>query len=221
MSVTNSYYDRYWDDPPSAPPSSDPTTAERKELLRRGLSGLPPGAAVLDAGCGGGEFTQFISDLGFRSTGIDLSEKAIEFARRSYPTQDFRVGGPEDFTAEFSEKFQAIWSSEVIEHIFDVYQFLVSLRQCLAPGGKLVLTTPYHGLIKNVLIDVMNPHLHYQPFGGHIRFFNKRSLGYCLDYCGFTVRKWSAFGRMWPVYKSFFVVAERTHAPQPPPPAKS
>ena len=221
MSLTGSYYEKYWEDPHSAPPSSDPTTAERKALLKRALREIPAGSAVLDAGCGVGEFTQFIHELGFRATGIDLSERAIAFAKRSYPERDFRIGVPEDFSAEFADRFGAIWSSEVIEHVFDVYGFLRALHHSLAPQGRLLLTTPYHGLLKNVLINLGNHHVHYKPFGGHIRFFNKRSLGYCLNYCGFTVRTWSAFGRMWPLYKSFFVVAERTHDPNPPPPADS
>ena len=53
----------------------------------------------------------------------------------------------------------------------------------------------------------------------HIRFFDRRSLGRCLRHCGFTPREWKGFGRPWPLYKSFFVTAEKTHEPQPRPPA--
>ena len=97
MSLTQSYYEKYWADPHSAPPAADPTTPTRKALLKRALASTPAGKAVLDAGCGAGEFTRFISDLGFVATGIDLSEKAIAFAKQTFPEQDFRVGVPEDF----------------------------------------------------------------------------------------------------------------------------
>lgn len=216
---TRAYYEQYWDNPQSAPPANDPTTEERKRMLRHALRNLAPGSPVLDAGCGAGDFCRFLASLGHHPVGLDLSEKAIAFARKQHPDLDFRAGSADDFADEFSGRFQAVWCSEVIEHVFDTYSFLSGLHQCMASGGLLILTTPYHGVLKNLLITLTNYHSHYRPFGGHIRFFDRRSLDYSLRYCGFTPVAWSGVGRFWPLYKSFFVVSRKTHGVQPPPQA--
>lgn len=216
MSGASDYYERYWADPMAAPPLNDPTTPVRKQMLRDALAGLPQGARVLDAGCGGGDFSEVINSFGYTATGTDLSESAIRFARNRFPKLDFAVGGPETLLPDHAGKFAAAWSSEVIEHVYDVYGFLCAVHECLAPGGILVLTTPYHGLIKNIVIDLFNYAKHYDPFAGHIRFFDKRSLDRVLRHCGFTPIKWMGYGRPWPLYKSFFVVASKTHKPSPP-----
>lgn len=221
MNETKSYYERYWADPNAAPPGNDPTTPERRRRLKAALSPLPAGSAVLDLGCGTGEFTQYLAELGYDAVGIDLSENAIAVARQRYPQRTFLCGMPEDHEAELIGRFAAVWTTEVIEHIMDVYGFLRAAHRALRPGGLLVLTTPYHGLIKNWLISMRGYARHYNPFGGHIRFFDRQNLHHCLQHCGFTPRHWSGFGRPWPLYKSFFVVAERTHEVAPPPPADS
>jgi 2-polyprenyl-3-methyl-5-hydroxy-6-metoxy-1,4-benzoquinol methylase len=222
MNSTTEYYERYWADPHTAPPAGDPTTAERQALLKRALQRqVPPGGAVLDAGCGAGEFTDFIDRLGYKAVGTDLSEAAVGFARRRYPNSQFRVCTPEQVADELAGQFDAIWSSEVIEHIFDVYSFLVALNKVCKPGGHLILTTPYHGVAKGVMISMFGHAAHFNPFGGHIRFFDKSSLNACLAHCGFTATHWSGFGRFWPLYKSFFVVARKTGEPRPLPPADS
>jgi 2-polyprenyl-3-methyl-5-hydroxy-6-metoxy-1,4-benzoquinol methylase len=219
MDETRAYYEKYWNDPAAAPPSSDPTTDVRKAILKGAVSQLSPKGKALDVGCGGAEFTAFLQELGFKAMGIDLSEKAIAFGKRQYPAMDLRVGTPTDLLAEFKGAFQVAWSTEVIEHVFDVYGFLTAVQALLEPKGKLILTTPFHGRVKNILIGLSGYAEHYKPFGGHIRFFDKRSMDATLRHCGFTPTRWTGFGRIWPVYKSFFVVAEKTHDPLPPPPA--
>ena len=76
--------------------------------------------------------------------------------------------------------------------------------------GWFILTTPYHGLVKNVLLDVLNYSGHYDPFGQHIRFFDRKGLTTSLERYGFTPQGVTGYGRAWPLWKSFFVVARKT-----------
>jgi SAM-dependent methyltransferase len=103
--------------------------------------------------------------------------------------------------------FDGVFSSEVIEHLFDVGTYLESIHRLLRPGGTFILTTPYHGLVKNILLDVLNYCGHYDPLGQHIRFFDRKGLRMCLEKWGFTPRVWTGYGRVWPLWRSFFVVA--------------
>jgi SAM-dependent methyltransferase len=105
--------------------------------------------------------------------------------------------------------FDACYASEVIEHLFDVSGFIREMNRVLVPGGLLLLTTPYHGWLKNVIVVTTNFDDHFAPTGGHIRFFSKRSLSCALVGGGFRVEEISGIGRVRYLWKSMFVVAEK------------
>ena len=80
-----------------------------------------------------------------------------------------------------------------------------------------MLTTPYHGLFKNLLIALFAFDGHYNPALSHIRFFSRRSLDASFRRAGFVPIGWRGLGRTWPIWKSVFVVARKV-APAGPPP---
>ena len=205
------YYERYWEDPESY---NDATTPQRQALLSRHLADLPKGAAILDVGCGRGEFCAFFREMGLTPQGLDISEPVIEFARKEHPEIEFRAGEVQTVVDELAGSFDCVFSSEVIEHLFDVGKYLEAIHALLKPGGRFVLTTPYHGLIKNVMLDVFNYSGHYDPLGQHIRFFDRKGLDMCLREYGFEPQVWTGYGRPWPLWKSFFVVATRANSEQ-------
>jgi len=54
---------------------------------------VPPGATVLDIGCGAGEpIARFLAGSGFAVTGVDASQALIDVARANLPNIDWRVG---------------------------------------------------------------------------------------------------------------------------------
>jgi 2-polyprenyl-6-hydroxyphenyl methylase/3-demethylubiquinone-9 3-methyltransferase len=206
MATVNEYYERYWDAPDSY---YDPTTPQRQQLLRRHLAGLRGGSRVLDLGCGRGEFCEFFKSLGFVPEGIDISRQVIEHARSRHPEIAFHAGEVRELLPDRAGSFDCVFSSEVIEHLFDVADYLRAANRLLRPDGLFVLTTPYHGFLKNVMIDALNYAGHYDPLGQHIRFFDRRGLGSCLTKFGFRPFVWTGYGRPWPFWKSFFVVCRK------------
>jgi SAM-dependent methyltransferase len=200
-------YKRCWHRPGGVIPKQSFAFQERKALLKAALANLPRGASVLDAGCGSGEFTAFLAGLGFSATGVDISAAAITRAQQRYPGVHFEVASLEAGLPFANEEFAAIWCSEVLEHLFDVHAALAELNRVLQTDGKLVLTTPYHGLFKNIAITLLGFEKHYNPYGSHIRFFTRRSLAICLEHAGFAVERWGGIGRFWPVWKAHFVAA--------------
>ena len=53
------------------------------------LLNLQPEDRILDVCCGNGLLTSYIANKGYSITGVDLSEKLIENAKKCHPSVDF------------------------------------------------------------------------------------------------------------------------------------
>jgi hypothetical protein len=76
----------------------------------------------------------------------------------------------------------------VIEHLFLPRRLPVFARAVLKPGGELVVTTPYHGYTKNLVISLLNrwgAHHDVSWDCGHIKFFSRKTLARLLGEEGF------------------------------------
>lgn len=77
------------------------------------------------------------------------------------------------------------------------------MREChrvLKPPGISFVTTPYHGLIKNLAIAATEFDRHFNPTGPHIRFFTSKSLRELLMRNGFEILLVAYLGRFWPLW---------------------
>lgn len=109
---------------------------------------LKPGDRVLDLGCGPGLYSSRLAEKGLRMTGVDISERSLDYARRyagehglqiDYRLLDFF---DIDFTAEFDAVIQThgelnTFSDEKLNEL------LSRFHRALKPGGLLIfdLTT--------------------------------------------------------------------------------
>ncbi len=98
------------------------------------------GAAVLDVGCGGGDFLAGIAPAAGRVVGVEWSSPAVARARAQ--GLDVREGDLAGVAAEFAGGFDAVCAFHVLEHLQEPSGFLGSLRRCLRPGGSLYLSVP-------------------------------------------------------------------------------
>jgi len=203
------FYEDYWTRDTDVSDNDVTTPQRRRRLLRELRRSCAPGAAVLDLGCGAGGFTMQMRRNGYRAVGVDLSEKAVAFARQRYPDGEFEVLGPDGTIPAADRAFAAVWCTEVVEHVLDVHAFLREVHRVLQPNGLLVLTTPYHGLIKNLAIVLLKFDRHFNVEGSHIRYFNKKALSRCLTKGGFQPLSYGGIGRYRPVYRTWFVTAKR------------
>lgn len=214
----SSFYERYWQHGDNPPADHGFDIPARKARLQATLNTIPPiGTLLLDAGCGNGEFSAFLSELGYSVVSTDISANAVKRARQRFPAGCFGVASLEDGLPFPNSTFAAIWSSEVLEHLFDVHTALSECNRILQPGGLLVLTTPHHGLINNLIIALTGLDHHYNPYLSHIRFFTRRTLSRCLERAGFVVDRYTGVGRFFPIWRSCFVVARKVRPPEPPP----
>lgn len=137
-------------------------------------------AMVLDLGCGNGSFSALMASSGFIVTGLDHSSSGIQIASNQHPTVTF---AQHDITQplpdRYQGKFDAVVSTEVIEHLLLPRRLMQNALNALKPGGLLILTTPYHGYWKNLALAVMNKFdSHWHPLRdyGHIKFFSKSTV---------------------------------------------
>lgn len=133
---------------------------------------------ILDVGCGRGWLTNLLSAYG-RAMGIEPVAPVVAHARRLFPALTFEAMTPEAMPG--AARFDAIVSSEVLEHVRDKRSFLRRLNELLKPGGLLVVTTPRAELYKKWTRRFGRPS---QPIEEWISTDALRRL---LDECGFDV----------------------------------
>ena len=100
------------------------------------------GMKILDVGCGSGFLTNYLATLGNIVTGTDNSEAAITISRDRYPSLEFIRCSAYDLPEKLlCGEFDLVTGFDLIEHLHHQADFLELARQCLRPGGKLLLTT--------------------------------------------------------------------------------
>jgi 2-polyprenyl-3-methyl-5-hydroxy-6-metoxy-1,4-benzoquinol methylase len=169
---------------------------------------------VLDIGCGNGYLAGCFHQQGHYAVGIDLSEQGIAMARKTYPDARFEVlGATEHVLDDLQEKpFDVIVSTEVIEHLYAPRAFVDGCMKALNPGGRLILTTPYHGYLKNLVLSIMGKwDQHADPLwdGGHIKLWSKASLTTLLQERGFQNVQFAGAGRLPWMWMTMVMCADR------------
>jgi 2-polyprenyl-6-hydroxyphenyl methylase/3-demethylubiquinone-9 3-methyltransferase len=168
---------------------------------------------ILDIGCGNGSLAADLTAAGFDVTGCDDDLGGIEIARRSVPAARFEaVGVYDDPAALGAADFDAVVSTEVIEHLFRPAALPKFAAAVLKPGGHLILTTPYHGYLKNLALSLANGwDRHFSALwdGGHIKFWSPATITQLLVRERFDVVRIGGAGRIPWFWKSMIVVARK------------
>lgn len=204
------FYDTYWTKE-HPPPTVDPLTPQRLDLLWSLTAALPePPRRMLDCGSGEGHLVAAAMERGLEAEGIEISGQALDRSRATKPDLRIHSHSVEERPWPVpDERFDLVTSFEVIEHLVRPRELLLGAFGALRPGGYLALSTPRHGLLKNLALVAFAFDRHFDVDGGHIRFFSDQALGRLLTETGFEVRRMAYFGRHWPLWADVFVWARK------------
>ena len=171
----------------------------------------PSNAKALDYGCGNGWLANWLADRGLRVMGVDISPSGIEVARQNFPKVTFSTDVSEESLAGLGP-FQLITCIEVIAHCYRPAEELARLHASLVLGGRLILSTPYHGYWKYIALAVtgrMDNYLRTDWGGAYIHHFSPRSITQLLWQSGFHDIEITRAGRIPAVAKAMIVTCRK------------
>jgi trans-aconitate methyltransferase len=109
------------------------------------LAAVQAGERVLDVGCGTGQLTARLAELGADVLGIDVSPAMVEAARRAYPGLDFEVRNV--LALEAKGEFDLVFSNATLHWVSPPEEAARRIGATLKPGGRFVAEFGGHGNI--------------------------------------------------------------------------
>jgi 2-polyprenyl-3-methyl-5-hydroxy-6-metoxy-1,4-benzoquinol methylase len=169
---------------------------------------------ILDIGCGNGAVAGKLAGLGHKVTAVDVSKDGIEIAQRLHSGVNFKLASlyDEGFPDIVGSNFDFVIALDVIEHLFYPRMLLNHAHAILREHGRFILSTPYHGFLKNLALSAMNGwdrHFTATWDGGHIKFFSRRTLYQLLCEAGFKDITFYGVGRFPGLWKSMLLTATK------------
>jgi len=121
-----------------------------------------PDFTVLDAACGTGYGSDFISDSAKKIIGIEISDHALSWAKSHYqkPNIEFKKGDLNKSLDLPSESIDAIVSFETLEHVENQENMLSEFKRVLKPGGMLFVSSPDREILSEKAGDNNKFHIH-------------------------------------------------------------
>jgi 2-polyprenyl-6-hydroxyphenyl methylase/3-demethylubiquinone-9 3-methyltransferase len=165
---------------------------------------LPPPCSVFEIGCGNGSTAKALIERGYLVRGIDPSESGIALAKEY---GDFQRRSVYEDLSSFG-RFDVVLSLEVIEHLTNPRAFVHAISGLISPGGVAIISTPYHGYMKNLMLSLLNKwDTHLDPLweGGHIKLWSRTTLKTLFEEFDFYETAFVPIGRVPPLAKSMVV----------------
>jgi SAM-dependent methyltransferase len=144
-----------------------------RDLIVRYYRLLAPVRRVLDLGCGAGAFGRWMPCDQVGVFGLDVSARALDAAKRwervalvdlDREVIPFRDGS-----------FDAVLAKDILEHLQRPWKTMAEIRRVLAPGGRLLISTP-----------LAKPQVVWDDYT-HMRGFTRRALRQMVEDNGFEV----------------------------------
>jgi 2-polyprenyl-3-methyl-5-hydroxy-6-metoxy-1,4-benzoquinol methylase len=215
---------REFDDPKGTRPD-DASLARRSQRSRRYLSKIarflekdPQYIRLLDVGCSTGAFLAVACKEGFAAAGVEPAPTAARSAQEAGLL--VHQGLLEDIALP-ERSFDAVTLFEVVEHVREAAPLLQECHRLLRPGGVLVVGTGNTDSWSASFMKSRWEYLQIRRHGGHISFFNPRSIRILAERSGFhleslqtsSVRFFEKGDVPYPVYRLAKILSELLNLP--------
>lgn len=170
------------------------------------------GRRVFELGCGNGSVAHVLAQQGWNVTGVDPSREGIAQANAQWPQLKLFEGSAYDDLAGRFGRFPVVTSLEVVEHVYSPRKYAATLFSLLEPGGTAIVSTPYHGYWKNMVLALtgkMDGHFTALWDHGHIKFWSVKTLSELLREAGFKDIRFERIGRIPALAKSMIAIAHK------------
>ena len=116
-------------------------------------------SSVLEVGVGVGHFLQVACGKGHTVQGVELNPNGAKRARSyGYVVHELML---DELSKQTAQRFDAICSFQVLEHVPNPREFLVGIISLLKPGGRMILSVPNAAVMRK--IDPLNQDLLNHP----------------------------------------------------------
>lgn len=145
--------------------------------------------SCLDVGCASGymisQIASFFSNAKY--FGIDIYDKAIEYAKKEYPNIEFKVASADRLPFE-DDIFDVILFYETIEHVENPQECLKEINRVLKKDGTLILTMDSGSLLFRLVWFVWENTKGKIWQRAHLHPFHHTELEQLIQSSGFIIR---------------------------------
>jgi len=167
--------------------------AEYYKNVRPEMLGFIPKTAktILEIGCGAGNFSAQLVQEGVETWGVEPFEASAKEAKQKLTK--VLLGTLDEVLNDLPDNyFDAIVMNDVIEHLLEPWDDIVSLKSKLKKDGVLVTSIPNVRYSKNLFKLIFNRDWKYTDDlildRTHYRFFTKKSIKRMYKECGYNIQ---------------------------------
>jgi 2-polyprenyl-3-methyl-5-hydroxy-6-metoxy-1,4-benzoquinol methylase len=142
----------------------------------------------LDIGCAAGYFVNFLKDREWNSSGIDISDACVDFAKKS----GLDVHQGDYLKLNFSKKFNLITLWATIEHLHRPDLVLKKVYNDLDSNGMLYISTCRADGLN--FMKIYGKAWRFYNFPEHIYFFSHNTVKKLLKISGFEIVSYKTYG---------------------------
>lgn len=104
------------------------------------------GRKILDVACGSGEWLMAVNSLGAITSGIDLSQIALDVVKRKLPNAELHCG-PAESLPFGNREFDFVSCLGAVEHFLDPQAALREIVRVAKPDARVLLLVPNRGFL--------------------------------------------------------------------------
>lgn len=115
----------------------NPLISVEEPIIRRLIDSIPPGRA-LDAACGTGRYSRYMSERGHEVSAVDMSAEMIERARANVSGVEFKQGSLEALS--FPDRtFDLVMCGLALTHLPKISRAIFEMARVLKVGGTAII----------------------------------------------------------------------------------